>query len=122
MAFPAKTCGSQQSSEISIIHPFVAQMLYRTHMCFQPYRVNWFVEVLIRSSSEGLIFQLYICREIVSDCPLSNAQCLCVLRQALNIDERTGDEESCNQELECQLRDEGVDACRISHSISELLR
>ena len=83
--------------------------------------VNWFVEVLIRSSSERLIFQLYICREIVSDCPLSNAQCLCVLRQALNVDERTGDEESCNQELECQLHDEGVDARRISRSISELL-
>ena len=121
MALPAKTCGSRLSLEISIIHPCIAQMLCRTHMCFQPYRVNWFVEVLIRSSSERLIFQLYICREIVSDCPLSNAQCLCALRQALNIDERTGDKESCNQELECRLHDEGVDARRISRSISELL-
>ena len=101
MALPAKTCGSQLSSEISIIRPCVAQMLCRNRMCFQPYRVNWFVMVLIRSSSKRLIFHLYICRGIVSDCQFSNARCLCVLRQALNADERTGDEESCNQELAC---------------------
>jgi len=48
MALPAKTCGSRLSSQISIINPYVAQMLCRNQMCFQPYRVNWFVEVLIR--------------------------------------------------------------------------
>ena len=39
----------------------------------------------------------------------------------MNVDEQIGDEESCNQQLECQLHDEGVDVRRISHSISELL-
>jgi len=48
MALPAETCGSRLSSEISIIRPCFAQMSCRNHMCFQPYRVNWFVEVLIR--------------------------------------------------------------------------
>jgi len=48
MALPAKTCGCRLSSEMTIIRPCVAQMLYRNHMCFQPYCVNWFVEVFIR--------------------------------------------------------------------------
>jgi len=46
-ALPAKACGSRLSSEPFTIHPYAAQMLYRNDMCFQPYRVNWFVNVLV---------------------------------------------------------------------------
>ena len=48
LALPAKTCGSRLSSEPSTVRPYAAQMLYRNHMCFQPYRVNWSVKVLAR--------------------------------------------------------------------------
>ena len=42
-----------------------------------------------------------------------------VLYADAGVDERVEDEELDNQELECELHDEGVDACRIFLSISE---